>query len=128
MLLNNFYEISNIETDNISCGFIAIIKLNPEHEIYKGHFPGNPVTPGVCLIQIVKETTEFFLEEKLFLKSASNIKFLSPVKPNLNPELTIKAKLKQNENGYSVDSVISYEEIIFMKFKGEFTRYLSSQS
>lgn len=28
---------------------VAIIQLNPTHAVYSGHFPGNPVTPGVLL-------------------------------------------------------------------------------
>ena len=31
------------------------LQLHPEHEIYQAHFPGNPITPGVCQVQIVAE-------------------------------------------------------------------------
>ena len=31
------------------------IRLNPDHEIYRAHFPGNPITPGVCIVQIISE-------------------------------------------------------------------------
>ena len=49
ILQNELYTI--VETgDNV-----ARIRLLPECAIYQGHFPGNPVTPGVCQVGIVEE-------------------------------------------------------------------------
>ena len=30
---------------------VATYRFRPEHDFYRGHFPGNPVTPGVILIE-----------------------------------------------------------------------------
>ena len=55
-LLENFYkETASTYTSEKSSVFNSIIELNPEHGIYKGHFPYVPVAPGVCLVQIIKE-------------------------------------------------------------------------
>ncbi len=52
-LQNSMYRIVNSseETDMIDYQ----IELNPEHYIYKAHFPGNPITPGVCIIKMITE-------------------------------------------------------------------------
>ena len=44
-MTDNLYTTINIE-DNEN-GFVAEIETNPSHIIYKAHFPGNPITPGV---------------------------------------------------------------------------------
>ena len=48
-LLNDFCTIAGGDTDKIW------LRLNPDHPIYHAHFPGNPITPGVCIVQIVGE-------------------------------------------------------------------------
>lgn len=52
MLLNDFFKITDIKNAD---KYTISIEMNPKHDIYKGHFPGNPITPGVCLTQMVKE-------------------------------------------------------------------------
>ena len=50
MLIPHFYSVKEFNfTDN---QLKAIIELNPAHDVFKGHFPNNPVTPGVCMLQV----------------------------------------------------------------------------
>lgn len=62
-------------------GFEAVLRCNPEHPVYKSHFPGNPITPGACLLK----TAGLLMQEKmgrpLFLKVSKNIKYLSLLIP-----------------------------------------------
>ncbi len=64
------------------------LTLNPECMIYKAHFPGHPVTPGVCIIQIALELLEILLERKVELKEVVNAKFLSVIDPEETPEVS----------------------------------------
>ena len=58
-LLESFYtEISSTDLSSEN-KFTAIVELNPEHKIYKGHFPEIPVAPGVTLIQMLQEIPNF---------------------------------------------------------------------
>ena len=52
-LINDFFEIVSKESGEgtLKCK----VRLHPEHFIYQAHFPGNPVTPGVCLVQMAAE-------------------------------------------------------------------------
>ena len=61
MLLNDFYQI----TEQASQAFR--IRLNPAHEIYRAHFPGQPITPGVCQIQLVTELLSQLLDAEATL-------------------------------------------------------------
>jgi len=121
MLLKNFYTLVEIDThdkDNIT----AIVDLNKDHEIYNGHFPGNPVVPGVCLTQLIKEIMENVKACELMLVYADNIKFMAVVNPQKNSRLQIDLKIKTNEeeNLIKVNSVTHFNDQVFYKFKGNF--------
>ena len=51
------------------------IILNPDNLIYKAHFPGQPVTPGVCVLQMVSELLSVQEGKQLTIKSIKNAKF-----------------------------------------------------
>ncbi|MEG1591464.1 3-hydroxyacyl-ACP dehydratase [Chryseobacterium sp.] len=113
-ILTDFYTLESSEkAENGS--FIANISLNKNHDIFKGHFPGNPVTPGVCMMQIVKELTEEFTGKKLFLKSASNVKFMAIINPFETPDLTLQLDIKESEEEIKVKNVTSFGETIALK-------------
>jgi 3-hydroxymyristoyl/3-hydroxydecanoyl-(acyl carrier protein) dehydratase len=54
MLLNSFYTLE-AAPETTPTRVQATIRLNPDHAIFAGHFPGQPVVPGVCMLQIIKE-------------------------------------------------------------------------
>ena len=62
----------------------ATVRLLPESPVYRGHFPGYPITPGVCLVEIALEMMEEMAGQagKVRLVAAKNIKFTSPVLPS----------------------------------------------
>lgn len=57
------------------------IRLNPDCVIYKAHFPEQPVTPGVCIIEIAHELMELHLRCPLEVKMVKNVKFVSVISP-----------------------------------------------
>ncbi|WP_265429494.1 3-hydroxyacyl-ACP dehydratase [Chryseobacterium sp. YIM B08800] len=113
-ILTDFYILNSSEkAENGS--FVANISLNKDHEIFKGHFPGNPVTPGVCMMQIVKELTEEFTGKKLFLKSASNVKFMAIINPFETPDLMLQLDINEGEEEIKVKNTTSFGETIALK-------------
>jgi 3-hydroxyacyl-[acyl-carrier-protein] dehydratase len=75
------------------------ISLNvPEnHPSFAGHFPGQPILPGVLLLQRVMSFAEATLQRSLERYSIHNAKFLAPVLPNDTVRITLDAV---NEGGY----------------------------
>jgi len=70
----------------------ATIRLLPESPVYQGHFPGYPITPGVCLVEIALELMGEMAGQAghdgpMRLVAAKNIKFTSPVLPSETTEL-----------------------------------------
>ena len=64
-----FYVIKREERCDKQC---FTIRLNGEHEIFKAHFPGEPITPGVCQLQMVVECAEQLLNTVLTSMPASS--------------------------------------------------------
>ena len=70
----------------------ATVRLLPESPVYRGHFPGYPITPGVCLVEIALELIAEMAGQaghdgKVRLVAAKNIKFTSPIIPTPGTEL-----------------------------------------
>lgn len=118
MLLNDFFKITDIQTTDKHS---VSIEVNPHHPIFKGHFPGKPITPGVCLMQMVKESMEEITKKKLLLVAGSNLKFMAVLDPEIHPKAIIHIRVKEKEDGLlHVDSSISADDITFFTFKGSF--------
>ena len=76
------------------------VRLNPEWPIYKAHFPGHPITPGVCIVQMVQELLQVLQHRELSFCQAKNIKYLSIVSPEEITELTITfSKIEEQPDG-----------------------------
>lgn len=113
-ILQDFYTLQNIEKQNDN-NYSVSMKLNPDHEIFKGHFPGKPVTPGVCMMQIVKDLTEKITEKKLTLKSATNVKFMAIINPEETPDLVLELDIAEDEDNVKVKNTTLFGETIALK-------------
>lgn len=116
MLIPDFYTVQKISAED---GVIdADILLNPKHEVYDGHFPEQPVVPGVIQLQIVKEILEDVLQEELFLHTMNTAKYLKMISPKhiLDLQISIQYK-KTDEANFNINATISSNEIVFTKLK-----------
>jgi len=115
MLLQDFYILRYLEQIDDQ-RYIAKITLNKDHDIFKGHFPDNPVTPGVCMIQIIKELTEGIVEKPLFMHKASNVKFMALINPEINPDLKLELDISgSGESEYKVKNVSYFDDTVALK-------------
>ena len=122
MLIPYFYSVKEFNfTDN---QLKAIIELNPEHEVFKGHFPNNPVTPGVCMLQILKELTEQATNTNLFIKECSNVKFMALINPETNPILAITIDINPLEENFKIKASASFDETVALKVNALLTQQL----
>lgn len=119
MLLKKFYTI--LKKEDLKDGLANWqIELNPNHEIFEGHFPGNPITPGVSMIQIIKEISEELLGKSLFMESSDNVKFMAIINPETDPILDLEIKIEEREGKYKVKNISKFGETIGLKFSGTF--------
>jgi len=124
MLIKEFYKTINLTSEET--GIKATIELNPNHEVYKGHFPGQAVVPGVIQLQIVKEILENHLSKNLFMGNLNQVKYLRPIIPNQNQTIIFKINYSWEESKtlkttVVVSALISSKEQIFTKAKINFS-------
>ncbi len=119
-LLQNFYSVDDFTTQDQKVS--ASISINKAHPIFRGHFPNHPVTPGVCMMQIIKELAEKWTNCKLVLKKARNVKFMAIINPENNPNIQVELDVEEEDGLFSVKSTTSFEDTVALKFSGVFQK------
>jgi 3-hydroxyacyl-[acyl-carrier-protein] dehydratase len=117
---NDLFNIDNIAHEN---GTIrATLGINQNSEILKGHFPGHPVVPGACMMQIIKEVLEMALNSPFRLKKADQLKFISTIDPTNTMTVQLGISYKLVEDAINVTAKLSSGETVCFKFQGSFIR------
>lgn len=104
-------------TDKNSCGdtFVYSLRLIPSCPIYAAHFPGVPITPGVCQIQLVKELLEDCTGRKLKIHGVKNAKFISVLRPGGQDIKVTLSRIREDENRITAQAVIADDETTYAK-------------
>ena len=112
---DDFYTIEASTHDEDTLVYSVVI--NKDHDIFNGHFPSNPVTPGVMQMEIVKELVQISLEREVKLESMPTCKFLAVLNPEENANVDVLLKFIDIEDSKSkrVSVVIKNEDISFLK-------------
>jgi 3-hydroxyacyl-[acyl-carrier-protein] dehydratase len=118
MLQHNLFTFTDLQTE----GDIVKtnIKLNPLHPIFKGHFPDNPILPGVCMMQMVKEVVDAYTNKKTKLILAQDLKFLSVINPEENTIIQMELKINIEDERIRVAAQLLDNATVLFKFKGNF--------
>ena len=115
-LLNNLYMISKRETTSLSAQYG--IFLEEKSFIYKAHFPNEPITPGVCIIQIAIELLEDYAQKHYTIKAIKNVKFLNVISPVITPYVTYvldKIVIDEANKTCSLQVQVLAEEVLLTK-------------
>lgn len=118
MLLNDFFTI--IDTESSASEIWASLVINADHKIFEGHFPNQPVVPGVCMMQMIKEVVEQVLGKQTHLVEAADMKFLAVIDPQENNRIQATIKYTAAENGtVHITASLYKDELIHFKCKGK---------
>lgn len=120
-LLDTFCIVRSFVTEGPSIR--AELAFPEDHPVYGGHFPGRPVVPGACVLQIVKELTERGLGQALALREAGNIKFPAALLPAATETVVFSIDPVELENGWRANATVrsgdrlhvSFRDLIFTK-------------
>ena len=92
---DNFYFIdAKRRTD---AGVSYTLHFNADHLIYKAHFPGEPITPGVCILQVGLDLLADAVERELEVENVKNVKFLSVLRPEMGSVSVDVQKVEIND-------------------------------
>ena len=131
ILLNDFFSIRELqcETGQIQ----AVLKINADHQILTGHFPGFPVMPGVCMMQIAREVFEEATGVSVRIVKGDNIKFLAVLNPVEHPDIKLFITHEGVADEYVITATLfsidggknSGQPLTFFKFKGLYREEIS---
>jgi 3-hydroxyacyl-[acyl-carrier-protein] dehydratase len=115
MVLESLFLVKDFKVEGSEIR--ASLELDESHPIFNGHFPGQPVVPGVCMMQAVKELTERHVGRKLFVTEADNMKFLSVLDPRQNKFLKATIIVSDKHPTATVNATLFADTITFFKLK-----------
>ena len=118
MLLNDFFTIN--DTESSASEIWAELVIKPDHKIFDGHFPNQPVVPGVCMMQMIKEIIELVLGKATNLVHAAEMKFMAVINPQENNLIQATIKYAADESGViNIQASLYKDELVHFKFKGQ---------
>ena len=122
MVLKDFYKVLSEEKTG-DAKFNIRILVNANHEVFKCHFPGNPIMPGVCMIQIIKELTESITKSTLMIQTLTNVKFMALINPETNPELRLELDITTTEDDLvKVKNTTYFNDTVALKLSNAYKK------
>lgn len=97
--VTQFFTLESGEKNGNSATYRC--RLHPEAPVFKAHFPGFPVLPGVLTLKMVVDAinaSQFFSTQTLTVQSIGNAKYLAVVNPQETQEVEISVALKAEKN------------------------------
>jgi 3-hydroxyacyl-[acyl-carrier-protein] dehydratase len=120
-LKDSFFEIINtsLKKDNNEVDFV--IELKSSHSIYSAHFPENPITPGVCIIQITKELVEECLKTDFKIQKVEKVKYSNVINPLVNSKIIFSISIVDVDDDTKKISAVVHNaaEIVFSRLSIE---------
>ena len=93
---------------------VCTIHLIEDCMRYQAHFPGNPITPGACIIQIAQELYEQLCGHSVEILEVKNAKFLKTITPS--PDNRYHYSFRNLSDNDRLQIVVSDDDSIYAKF------------
>ena len=71
---------------------------------YRGHFPGNPILPGIVQLSFIRRLAERRLGRALRLAGVRRIKYLRTITPDMPVTLTLTLEPGEAENTWAANA------------------------
>lgn len=109
-LIDNLYKIKNSE----SCDCCCHAEFFQDSVIYKAHFPDHPITPGVCILALVRDCASALLGREMVTETVNNVKFKNMIVPTETREVEVVfSKLECEGNEVKVKAKVMDEKFVF---------------
>jgi 3-hydroxyacyl-[acyl-carrier-protein] dehydratase len=115
--MTSLYTLHNIQISGST--FSAEIRFDPSHPVFAGHFTGQPVVPGVFLVEILAGAVSEVFGKESVVKEAGNLKFIQVIDPTVHHSVLLDGSIVKEEKGIlTVDATFSAGDLLFSKMKG----------
>lgn len=118
LLQDKFYKVTGVvKTDEQNAVYTC--ELLKDCDVYRGHFPEKPVSPGVCNIEMIKECAMMLTGKKLVIKGIKQCRLTAVATPEVCPVVEVTVNAVPTESGYTVVAKIADQKQSYMEYKGE---------
>ena len=117
MLIENYYKVNDIIAGTEKTLFIVFLK--PDCKVYEGHFPGIPISPGACNIQMIKECAESIAGKYLFMNHLQHCRLTTLITPLVYPQVEVTILMEKKADVYKLKATIGKCEEIYLELKAE---------
>lgn len=83
----------------------VLLKMNEEHPVYEGHFPGNPITPGVLSLRMIRECVSREMGRPLHYAAIKSCRYVALIRPG--DTLRLQRQITENESSISVKATLT---------------------
>ena len=118
--MRDYFSITSENIDGFS-GLFAV-RLNPDCKVYEGHFPGEPVSPGVCNIEMLLECAERVIGFPLRMVKLTRCRLTTLITPLTYADLELKIALTPKEDRWVLAAEIGKDEDSYMTLKADVTK------
>ena len=95
------------------------VRLDASHPVYRGHFPGHPVLPGVCTLQLVRECLNRGTGRRFRYAAIRECKFLGMVVPQADELLENDSRVwEDTPEGTRLSCTITNHGKTVLKLRG----------
>lgn len=118
LFYNSLYKI--ISSEKNDAGFNMKLEINHSHPIFKGHFPGSPVLPGVVMLHIIRECVETTFDDgSIFdFKEIKQCKFPMPIAMEEDRTVLLNFSVQQiDDMHFNLSATMKDESAIFAILK-----------
>lgn len=101
---------------------VYLCELKSDCDVYAGHFPGKPVSPGVCNIEMIRECAEMLLDRDLKINTIKQCRLTAVASPSVCPKVDVKVSVAAIEGtqSYNIVASIADAERSYMELKATF--------
>ncbi|MBK6265315.1 hypothetical protein JKA74_09705 [Marivirga sp. S37H4] len=85
-------------------GYSVNIHINKPHPIFEGHFPGNPIIPGVCLLVLFRKILNCSEAFKSCRLNCDTMKFVNVLNPILYDSFEVEIVSNSETNKVKIEA------------------------
>ncbi|MDP2167869.1 MAG: 3-hydroxyacyl-ACP dehydratase FabZ [Thermodesulfovibrionales bacterium] len=123
-----FLLVDRVESIEKGASIVGIKNVTVNEPFFQGHFPGNPIMPGVLIVEAMAQAAGIIAfhagedgAKSVYFMSIESAKFRKPVIPGDRLKLTVKV-IKRRNNVWKFSGVATVDEKVVSE--AEFTAML----
>jgi len=104
-----WHALTNLNQSDLN-EISANVLIPPESPWFRGHFPGEPILPGVAQLGMVYDAINHVCKQKLKISGIRRVRFKHIIRPNDHIKI-VAAPLKKEKGSYSFRIMLQEEPV-----------------